>query len=235
MKLVISNIILYDKVHEVVGFAELKVEKGQTRVKVQHNFDSAGLIFSLSYNQQTHAFQLKSSSIASTNTFTLHQPFDLKREIFAFVTRKHSGGLTPLASGAINIQEQFTQTDANLHFDLQSPRNQSNAITANDDKVKPATQVLSQQNHQDQVTAEIPQASPHEKKLTPPQPSPKTAMVQPKDVDHDATNQKSVEVLKRAKEVDEVLRAVCSFAEEGENACKKCPYREHFFKRSMNE
>ena len=34
---------------------------------------------------------------------------------------------------------------------------------------------------------------------------------------------------KAAQEVDELLRTVCSFSEDGTNACQKCPYRKEFF------
>ena len=36
-----------------------------------------------------------------------------------------------------------------------------------------------------------------------------------------------------AKEVDDLLREVCSFEQDGINACKKCPYREKFFEFGM--
>jgi len=35
-----------------------------------------------------------------------------------------------------------------------------------------------------------------------------------------------------AREVDEILRAACSFEEGGIGACEKCPYREDFFQVS---
>ena len=34
----------------------------------------------------------------------------------------------------------------------------------------------------------------------------------------------------KVNEIDKMLREACSFADEGLNACKKCPYREEFFK-----
>lgn len=37
-----------------------------------------------------------------------------------------------------------------------------------------------------------------------------------------------------AREVDELLRTMCAFTDDGVNACKECPYRREFFGFEVN-
>ncbi|MCL2851259.1 MAG: hypothetical protein FWE01_02760 [Firmicutes bacterium] len=195
VKVHIANIILYDKTSEVMGFVELQSDNGQTIASIQHNISGNGLIFSLSYKDQTHAFSL---SKGPKIVFTINQELDLGQEIFAFITRKEKDKLSAVASGVMNIAEKLVKSET-ITLPTEEP-------------------------------VQIPQPEPQEQEFDHvPEPI------------HDApqgkieSELKSVEVLNRAKEVDQVLRAVCSFEEGGLNACKACPYREHFFRKKASE
>ena len=225
MSLLISNIILYDKASSVMGYVEVKVENNTTNIRVQHNLNGPGLIFSLSHKEQTHAFALEPGLVCD---FYVGHSFDLTTEIFAFVTRKTEQGLVPLASGAVNIQERLVDTDATLHFKTglktESMQKPVNEIKKNAKEEKEESVKKEHVDYKDNDLQDLP--------VTPQDlpPEPEIEWTEP-----ECQELKSIEVLKRAKEVDEVLRAVCSFEAEGLNACKKCPYREHFFKKTKSQ
>ena len=214
MALLISNIILYDKSTSVMGYVELKNENDRTHINIQHNLNGQGLIFSLSYKDQTHVYQLTSNPGCA---FEIDYGLDLSREIFVFITRKTEKGLVALASGAINIQEKLVESSS-LHFESMSESKR---------EIESQAMQAVQEPDQPEPEIEIEWTEPEANLCSQSQQS-----AQHLNVESNTVELKSTEVLKRAKEVDEVLRAVCSFEEGGENACKSCPYREHFFRKT---
>jgi len=186
MNIHIQNIVLYDRISNVIGHVELRIEDNQTHVKLQHNLGGKGLIFSLSHQSETHVFEQDTLQ----NNLVIDKMFDLKSEIFAFIVRKETDKLTPIASGAINI-------------------------TASNPSSKPK-EVILPTNPPSQVPS--------------PDHVPEPIHDAPQGENPPAKTSQAVDVLNRAKEIDQVLRTVCSFEEDGLNACKQCPYYDHFFK-----
>lgn len=95
MELVTKNIILYDELGGVSGFAEFRIREDRTDIKIRHNFGVADVLrLSVMMNCETKIFKMKEGQ----SLFEVSGSIDTEKEIFVCLYN----GEELLASGIIN-------------------------------------------------------------------------------------------------------------------------------------
>jgi len=214
--LVIKNIILYDQWQHVSGFVELRTAHDGTTVKVKHNLVQKELMLSLTAGGESHVFALSKRS----DSFQLPGTIDLAREVVACVIHKDNEKVNTLASGAINLAGGA-----------------ANHPTACGDSPLQGGELVSG-SYQEQALGKSRQLSPLLGGVAPQSGDgvvlevtpPLTAILDDTEL-LPISRKTSDEKYKTsaAREVDEVLRAVCTIDDQGKGICEICPYREFFF------
>lgn len=99
MEFVLKNIILYDEFGGVSGFAEFRIRRGQTEIKVRHNLTGKGLSFGIIANGETAGnFELTGSQLLLEHRGRI----DAEMEIFCVITAHEGNEVKTLASGVVN-------------------------------------------------------------------------------------------------------------------------------------
>ena len=99
MDFTIKNIILYDSLQNVSGFAELKIRTDRTSIKVRHNISEDGLLLSVvAEGESSFVFALTGAQ----SLLELNARINPEREIFICVIKREGGEMNTLASGILN-------------------------------------------------------------------------------------------------------------------------------------
>jgi len=101
MQLIIKSIVLKDKSDTVMGYVELRVENGATKIRVGHNYSEVNMMLSVSSYSGTQAFPL----FENEEEFTLNEVINTEREIFAILLKRENGEILSLASGVVNMEQ----------------------------------------------------------------------------------------------------------------------------------
>ena len=108
MDFTIKNVILYDSLQNVSGFAELKIRADRTNIKVRHNISEDGLLLSVvAEGESSFVFALAGAQ----SLLELNARINPEREIFICVIKRDGGELNTLASGILN---QTSRKDAEI-------------------------------------------------------------------------------------------------------------------------
>ena len=98
MEFAVKNIVLYDLGGGVVGFAEFKIRRDRTDIKVRHNLRESAVVFKVIASGRAVAeFAVE----GPLSFFEIHGRVDAESEIFAQLSRMGDKA-DALASGAVN-------------------------------------------------------------------------------------------------------------------------------------
>lgn len=110
MDFTLKNIILYDNIQNVSGFAEFKIRADQTNIKVRHNLECKHelLLSMVADGEKSYVFTL----IGPQTLLELKSRINPEREIFICIMKRENTELQTLASGIINQDRKNLKTRA---------------------------------------------------------------------------------------------------------------------------
>jgi|GEM_PF-2979511 len=210
---VLKNVILYDSAQNVSGFAEFKIRSDRTNVKVRHNLNAVKgemLLSIVAEGTKSYVFPL-------TGVQTLAEVknrINPNREIFVCLfnhikdSTAASGWQTQtLASGIINQMDQSLRSRTDVQSEVNNDISENISERIKDDNIEYATNFPS--GLTDEQSFELNIIEP----VVTAKNKPAAATAKPAAI----------------KEIDEVLRKVCTIDADGKGQCETCPYRDHFF------
>jgi len=206
----IKTVILYDSNQHVSGFVELRTDGGGTAVKLRHNLQAAELLLSVSAGGDNHVL----NTSGNNQTLAIPEVIDLSREVVTCVMSKEGNKVSTLASGAINLINNEQRT-----------MNNEDRISATKNVGFAQEEILSDSPLEKRGGAALAVTGCADTVPTP-------LGVVLAETEHAPIRRKYK--TEAAREIDEMLRAVCTVDDKGKGMCEICPYREHFFGENIN-
>jgi len=255
--IIIKNVILYDQSQNVGGFVELRTGSGVTAVKLRHNLGEQSLLLSVVGGLSNHVFEVTSRD----QKFEVANEINLNGEVVVVLAKKDGSKVETVASGAINLTHPasflgtpLTEGNTNSYFrksDKQIAKKTSGQFPSDTEgwRDEVATGCVELGKSSDGIVAGVvkpmPKQKPPSPAVTPPSIKGESGgrgglsaildETEKQPISRKSALRERAFQTEAAREIDDLLRNVCSVNDAEHGICDKCPYREYFFGENIKQ